>query len=119
MQLSASLSWVPWTLFALGMFLAFCVIYSKTESFRKALLGSLFAGKTFAVVYWISGLDRTLFTVYLIDRKAPWIVREVHVTACEVIFLSFLATALTLALWPLILRQLPREIRRAVEEIQA
>ncbi|NPA96176.1 MAG: hypothetical protein GXO32_01075 [Crenarchaeota archaeon] len=116
MHLSAS--WVPWIVFAFGMFLAFVTIYSRTPSFRQALLGSLFVGKTFAIVYWISGLDRTLLTIYLIDRHAPWIVKTVRITACETIFLSFLVTALTIASWPLIARHLPREIRRAVEAVQ-
>jgi len=117
LQLSA-VSWVPWALFAFGMFLAFVVIYSKTSSFRQALLGSLFVGKTFAIVYWISGLDHTVLTLYLVNRHNPAIVRVVHITACEIIFTSFLVTALSVGLWPLIQRHLPRELRKALEAVQ-
>ena len=107
MQLEAS--WIPWTVFAFGMFITFCVIYSKTESFRKALLGSLFVGKTFAVVYRISGLDKVVLTLYLVNRKAPWIARSIHSTACETIFVSFLATTVLVIAFPLIVKHMGRE----------
>jgi len=110
--------WVPWVVFAFGMFLTFCVIFIKTESFRKGLLGSLFVGKTFAIVYWISGLDRTLMTLYIVNRRYPWVIKVVHITACEVVLVSFAVTAATLIAWPLIAKHLPNQIRKAIEEMQ-
>ncbi len=112
------MSWVPWAVFAFGMFLTFVVIYSRTESFRKALLGSLFVGKTFAIVYLLSGLDRTVLTLYLINKRYPWIVREVHITVCEILFTSFLVTAITTALFPLIVKQMGREYRQLLEQLE-
>jgi len=115
--LSEALEWVPWVAFCFGMFLTFVTIYGKSGSFRKALLGSLFVGKTFAVVYWIAGLNRTVATIYIINRKAPWVVHEVRVTACLLILLSFAATLTTTIAWPTITKQLPKETRKALQEI--
>jgi len=112
------ISWAPWVAFAFGMFLTFIAIYNKSGSFRKAFLGSLLVGKTFAVIYWVAGLNRTLLTIYLINRRAPWVVHEIRITACLLLILSFATAAATTAAWPLIIKHAPREARKALEELQ-
>ncbi len=59
---------LAWTVFAFGMFLVWTAVYSRTGSFRKATLASLVLGKTFALAYKLVGLDRTIVTLYLVNR---------------------------------------------------
>lgn len=113
-----AVKWVPWTVFCTGMFVTFITIYVKTESFRKAMLCALIVGKAFAVVYWIAGLDHTVLTIYVINRKAPWVVHEVRITACETLILSFLLTTLTIILYPTITKHAPKQIKQTLNQLQ-
>ena len=88
--------------------MAFAVIYSRAKSFRKALLGSLLVGKTFAIVYLLANLGRKALTLYLINKRYPWIAREIHITVYEILFASFLVTAITTAPFPLIVKHAGR-----------
>ena len=117
-MLSEALTWAPWVAFCAGMFLTFVTIYSKSGSFRKALLGSLLIGKTFAAVYWVAGLNHTVLTLYLINKRAPWVVHEVHITACLLLMLIFAASTATTLTWPLITKHAPRQVRQTLQELE-
>ena len=64
--------------------------------------------------YKLAGLDRVVFTLYLVHRKTLQVV-ELHVTACQLLFLSFLCALVLTVVWPVIKRHLPPEVRRAYE----
>jgi len=101
--------WLPWAVLVFGSMLAWTAIYWRTGDFRKATIGSLLVAKTFVGVYALAGLDRPVYTFYLVHRTGA--VKEVHVTACEILFLSFLAALLFTLAWPTLKEKLPREIR--------
>ena len=107
--------WLPWAVFVFGMFMVWTAIYLRTGSFRKATIGGLLVGKTFVVVYKLAGLDRTVATLYLVNRYGY--VKEVHVTALMIIFLAFLSALLVTIYWPVITRRLPKEARATLQEI--
>ncbi len=91
---------LAWVVFVSGMFLVWSVVYLKTGSFRKSMLASLLVGKSFALAYRLGGLDRTVATLYLVNR-ATGAVKPISITACELLFLAFLASFLTLPCrWP-------------------
>jgi len=96
------------------MFLVWSVVFWKTGSFRKSTIAALVTGKTFAVVYKLAGLDRVVYTLYIIHRRTGY-VREVHITAVEVLLLSFLASLLVALYWPVLSRYAPRELKTAME----
>ena len=82
------------------------VVYARTASFRRSTLAALLVGKTFVIVYKLAGLDRTVYTLYLINRYGY--VRPVHITALELIFLAFLNALLVTIYWPILARKMPR-----------
>jgi len=92
------------------------VVFAKTSSFRKSTLAALLVGKSFVVVYKLAGLDRTVFTVYLINKYGY--VKEVHVTALMLLFLAFLSSLAITIYWPILTTRLPRELRSTVEELK-
>ena len=100
------------------MFMIWGLVYSKTGSFRRATLTSLALGKTFAIAYRLGGLDRTVATLYLVDRHTG-AVTAIEVTACEILFLAFLASPIIAVYAPIIQRHLPREPKRSLEELRA
>ncbi len=99
-------SWLPWSLFVLGMFAVWVAVFLKTPSFRRATLAALLVGKTFTVVYMVAGLDRPLVTLYVYPRAAPWLYRTVTITCCQALFLALLASLITTLAWPKLARQL-------------
>jgi len=114
--LSAS-TWLPWAVFVLGMFIVWTAIYLKTGSFRKATIGGLLVGKSYVIVYKLAGLDRTVATLYLVNRYGY--VKEVHVTALGLLFLAFLGSLVVTLYWPVLTRRMPRELRTAFEEVES
>ena len=98
------------------MFTVWSVVFLKTSSFRKSTIAALLVGKTLVVVYKLAGLDRTVYTFYLVNRYGY--VRPVHVTTLELLFLAFLTSMLATLYWPVLTRRLPREAREALEEIK-
>ena len=106
--------WLPWAMLVFGAMTVWAVIYWKSEDFRKATVGSLLVAKTFTGVYALTGLDRVVFTLYLVHRSTG-VVKPIHITECETLFLSFPSVlAFTLA-WPMLREKLPREIRSVYE----
>ena len=110
------MTWAPWAVFVLGMFMVWTAVYLRTSSFRKATIAALLVGKTFAIVYKLAGLDRTVATLYLINSYTG-LVRPVHITAVEVIILAFLSALGITVYWPILTKKLPREARGVLEEI--
>ncbi|BES81255.1 hypothetical protein PABY_08220 [Pyrodictium abyssi] len=96
------------------MFLVWSIVFWKTGSFRKSTIAALVTGKSFAVVYKLAGLDRVVYTLYIIHRRTG-LVKEIHVTMVEVLLLSFLASLLVALYWPILSRYAPRELRSAME----
>ena len=111
-----AMDWLPWSIFVLGMFMVWSVVYAKSGSFRKSTIAALLVGKSFVVVYKLAGLDRTVYTLYLVNRYGY--VKEVHVTALGLLFLAFLGSLVATIYWPILARRLPREARQALEEIK-
>ena len=109
---------LAWTVFAAGMFLVWTVVYLKTGSFRKSMIASLLVGKSFAIAYKLGGLDRTVATLYLVNR-ATGLVKPIEITACEILFLAFLASLIAVIYAPVLQKHLPRELRRSLEELRA
>jgi hypothetical protein len=105
--------WLPWAVFVFGMFMVWSVVYAKSGSFRKATIAALLVGKTFVIVYKLAGLDRTVTTIYLVNKYGY--VKELHVTALMIVFLAFLGALLVTIYWPILGHQLPRELREALE----
>ena len=105
---------IPWALFVLSMSLIWIAVFWKLGSLRKASIVALFWGKTLAVVYWAAGLDKILAYLVVSLRGGPLVL---SVTATKVIFLAFLATNAVLISWPLLRRELPRELRLSLEEV--
>ncbi|WP_317896080.1 hypothetical protein [Pyrofollis japonicus] len=109
-------SWLPWSVMVFGMFLVWGLVYSRTESIRRATMVALIVGKSFTVVYKLAGLDRTVLTLYLVNRYGY--VREIRITMVMVLLLAFLASLLAALYWPVVSRYLPREVREALEAEQ-
>jgi len=78
------------------MFLVWSVVFWRTGSFRKSTVAALVTGKTSAVVYKLAGLDRVVGGVYIVyyRHRGTGYAREAHVTAAEVLLLSFPANLL-------------------------
>ena len=110
-------AWLPWAVFVLGMFMVWSVVYAKSGSFRKSTVAALLVGKSFVVVYKLAGLDRVVYTLYIIHRGTGY-VKEVHVTALGLLLLAFLSSLIVTIYWPIITRRLPREARQALEEVK-
>ena len=107
--------WLPWAVFVLGMFMVWSAVFLKTSSFRKSTIAALLVGKTFVIVYKLTGLDSAVYTFYLVNRYGY--VKEVHVTALMIIFLAFLMALGITIYWPTLARRMPREVREALQEI--
>ena len=97
------------------MFMVWSAVFLKTSSFRKSTIAALLVDKTFVVVYKLASLDRTIYTLYLVNRYGY--VKEVHVTALMIIFLAFL-TALAIRIHrPTITKRVlraPRKVTRCL-----
>ncbi len=52
--------WLPWAVFALGMFIVWGVVYAEAASFRRSTLAALPVGKASVIVYRLAGLDRIM-----------------------------------------------------------
>jgi len=89
------------------MFMVWSVVYSKTSSFRRSTLAALLVGKSFVVVYKLAGLDKTVATLYLVNRYGY--MRPVHITALGLLFPAFLSSVIVTIYWPIMARRLPRE----------
>ena len=109
---------LAWIVFASGLFLVWTVVYLRTGSFRKSMIASLLVDKSFALAYKLGGIDRTILILYLVDR-ATGAVKPVSITACELLFLAFLASLLFILYIPVITKHLPREVKRSLEELRA
>ncbi len=110
------IEWLPWAVFVLGMFMVWSVVYARSGSFRKSTIAALLVGKTFVIVYKLAGLDRTVLTLYLVNKYGY--VKEIHITALGLLFLAFLGSLLVAIYWPILTRRMPRELRSAVEEVK-
>ena len=109
---------LAWVVFISGLFLVWSLVYARTGSFRKSTLASLVLGKTFALAYRLAGLDKTILTLYLVNR-ATGAVRPIPITACELLFAAFLASFLVILYTPVIQKHLPAEVRQSLEELKA
>ena len=99
----------------LGMLVAmmaiFIFVYYRSGSLRLAFIVSLILGKTWTVILWAFGQDRTIFNI-IVYNKVSSTASVVPITATQVIFLSFLVTLLVTISWPYIEAYLPEPIRR-------
>jgi len=107
-------AWIPWSIMVLGMFMVWGLVYSKTGDFRKSTIGSLLVAKTFAVVYKLAGLDRTILKFYLIGRDGT--IRELHVTMIEVLLLLLFTSLLATIYYPVVTRHMPKELKETLEQ---
>ncbi len=112
------MEWAPWAFFAVGVFAVWCVVFLKTESFRKATLVALLVGKTYATVYALAGVDRTVVTLYVYPRVNPLLYKEIRITCCMIIWLALLCAFTFTLFLPQILEQLPREVKSLLRELE-
>ena len=95
-----------------------CFAWHKTNSLWKAWIITLITGKVVTVLFWAFGLDRPLFTIYLISRKTGYTINSFTITACELTLISFLITLIATLSWPYIMRLLPSEVRYALRSFE-
>jgi len=112
------MSWIPVSLMLLSMTLVFITAWRFFNSFRAALAAMLIVGTKWTIILSLFGYDKVLYTFYLVNRKAPWIIKEVNITVCQVISLSYILTLIIVIAWPWIVSILPREIRSAIKEYE-
>ena len=103
---------IEWAVFVASMSLIWIAVFWRLGGLRKASIVALFWGKTLAVVYWAVGLDKTLAYLIVSLRGGPLVL---SITATKVVFLAFLLTNLILISWPLLRRELPRDLQMSME----
>ena len=101
-SVSPQLAWLVGLLSMLAVFLWF----SRSHGLRAAFLIALLWGKILAGVFLILRVDIPLATIYWYSPKTMQLREIATITANELIFLSFLVTALITMAWP----QLEREL---------
>ena len=94
-----------WLAAILASALVFSVVYWRGGDLRGALIASLLWLKAAALVLWLVGLDRPVFTVYLVGRGGT-AVRALTVTANMLVAAALALTNLTVYAWPEISRSL-------------
>ncbi len=102
---------IAWITASVVLAVVLLVAWKMTRSFFKAWLVMLLVGKVLAAIYYFAGLDRTVFIINLVNRQNPEITRIVHVTAAELLFISFLLTLVSSIVIVLYTDLLPRELR--------
>ena len=95
-----------------------CYAWHKTGSLWKAFIIMLIVGKVITAVYWAFGYDRVLFTISLINRKTGMVISQYKVSACMIVFLSFLFTLIGTLTVPYLIKYLPREIRSSLRAFE-
>jgi len=111
-------TWIPVSLMLFSMTLVFIIAWRFFNSFRAALAAMLIVGTKWTIILSLFGYDKVLWTFYLVNRKAPWIVKTINITVCQVITLSYIMTLVVVIAWPWILKTLPEEIRFAIKEYE-
>ncbi len=99
---SPQLAWLIGLLSMLAVFLWF----SRSHGLRGGFLLSLVWGKMLAGVFFLLHIDIPLATVYWYSPKTMQLREIATITANELIFLSFLVTALITMAWPQIEKEL-------------
>ena len=101
-SVSPQTAWLVGLLSMLAVFLWF----SRSYELRGGFLLALVWGKLLAGVFFLLHIDIKLATVYWYNSKNMQLREIATITANELIFLSFLVTALITMAWP----QLEREL---------
>lgn len=101
----------------LGMTVVFGLVYSRTGSIRKGVLAALVLGKAWALSMYLLGLDRPVIRFYLVNKRYPWVHREIVITANQLIFLAYLSSFILIVALPIIVEEVP-ELRRLKEKIE-
>ena len=95
-----------------------CFAWWKTNSLWKAFIIMLICGKVITGIFWAFGYDRPLFVVSIVNRKLGVPIYQIHVSACMIVFLSFLFTLIGTLSFPYIVKYLPREIRYGLKSFE-
>jgi len=95
----------------LSMVIVLITAWRWFGSLRTAFIVMLIIGKVWAGILWAFGYDRPLYQI-MIYNKLKHVTITYTVSACQFIFLSFLATLLVTLSWPYIEPYLPEPIRR-------
>jgi len=95
-----------------------CFAWYKTNSLFKAFVIMLIIGKVITGIFWAFGYDRTLFTVSIMNKRLGVPLFQIHVSACMIVFLSFLITLIGTLSFPYIVKYLPYEIRSGLRRFE-
>jgi len=111
-------TWIPVSLMLFSMTLVFILAWRFFGSFRAALAAMLIVGTKWTIILSLFGYDKAFWTFYLVNKKYPWLVKEVSITVCQVVTISYILTLAAVIVWPWIMRNVPEEIRRGIEELE-
>jgi len=104
-------SWIPISLMLMSMVFVLMYAWKWFGSLRVAFIVMLIVGKVWAVILSVFGFDKPLFNLIILNKlKGTQIIFTI--TACQAIFLSFLASLVMVVCWPYISVYLPEPIRR-------
>ena len=95
-----------------------CFAWYKTNSLFKAFVIMLIIGKVITGIFWAFGYDKTLFTITVMNRRLGVPLYQFHISACMVVFLSFLLTLIGALSFPYIVKYLPYEIRSGLRRFE-
>ena len=97
--------------------IVFCLVYSKTGSLWKSWIVTLIFGKLLVGVFWAAGINKTLFTIWIINRKLGTM-QPFEFTANLLIMLSLASTLIIALSWNWIKARLPSQLQNVISQFE-